>query len=206
MHIIPAPEVSQEIKQLQVEKAAMLDEFHRLSTDVREKQKALTDLMVREKAFQDSFVGNSEWLKKITELRDQYVKETDKYGALLQQKRDLEAELPGIKGVIKDTQQILTNLRQDKLLLEDRLKTARAQIDEINGAVQAKQIELSELHTEISKIKVEKADFDEDFARKMQAMSEREQLLSKKELNLKVYEDRLVREYAILFPDVRINP
>jgi len=206
MRIIQAQEVSEEVKQLQLEKAGLMDELHRLRTSVREKQETLVDLVRREKAFQDSFMGNAEGLRRISELRKQYVVEADRYNSIIGERREIESEIPKLVKSMADVKVSITMFRKEKVALEDDIKRAQQQVEDIEKKNQRKVIEQASILNEIVNLHEEKAKLEEHIKEKTDEMDARERMLSQKELNLKVYEDRLIREYAVIFPDIRLKP
>lgn len=200
-----APEVSADVMKLLEQKAQIANDVSILFTELKERKAALQEIMDKEKAFNESFIGNAEWLKKILELREQYHFEQKKYDDLTTRKGEVEQEMFKQKQAMDSLGVVVNNAKKQKEVLEDDIRKLEGEHSKINNELARENSEMAKLILDINQFKIERSELNEYINKRKEELAKRETEISQKSLNLKVYEDRIIREYAILFPGVNVK-
>ena len=205
MKIIQAPAVSAEVHALLAEKARVQADLDVLLAETREKAASLSDMQIRLKSFEDSFIGDSEWLKKITELRKLHKEEKQDFQRLQDEKERAQTDITDLLNKISHLRDVEN---QQGVLVGDRQKQfddLQVENERLSAEIQDKSKKISISTDQLGALKSEKLLVEADLVKMKDEYSKREQEMAKKELDLKVYEQRIIREYAVLFPSVEIK-
>lgn len=205
MRIIQAPAVSAEVLELIAEKARVQVELDKMLTEIRERAAAISELKKKEKDFEDSFIGDAEWHKRILELRDLYKDMKKSYDKILSEKESTQDEVAASRAVLTKTQEYFTELERGIAGHRKQQKDLQVENERISDEIKAKNADFSVLSDVIKEAKKEKLILEEDLKKTRDDISKREQTLARKEQDLKVYENRIIKEYAILFPSVSVK-
>lgn len=205
MPIIQAAAVEAETMELLAKKAKFEDEFYQLTNQIKDRHIAIAELQAREKAFQDSFIGNEEWLKRIKELRTQYNNEQAIYDTVCRGRELLEVEVTHIKETIDGQRASLAAVKHEKDIMQNQLDSIKLENDALKRDNSMTRSVLVDAKAELETLRTQATEMKETFAKKMQEIYGKEADLASKERDLRVYEERIIREYALLFPDVGIK-
>lgn len=204
MKIIQAPEITAEVKELQLVKATLENDIHVLRTSLREYQSSLADTIEREKAFKDSFIGNAEWLKKIQELRKVYDQEVIGLDEIQADARVIKEQIQCNKKEFQNQCTNIKNLTKEVSYYMKQAVERQERVKQIKEEEKNLEEKVFNLTQELKILREEKPKLEAELEKKLNYCSMREQELTQKELNLRVYEQRIVREYAILFPEIKL--
>ncbi len=203
MPIIQSSQVTAETMTLLAKKAKLEDELHKLITRIRESQESLTDMMSRQRSLEESFIGNAEWLKKIKELQSVYKSEMANLEGLMEKKDKVNDEVQQYNGMVKEITLLISRLEEQKLKQKKEIDDLNTKRDEATALLNDTLKKGVNAREELETVKREKVATAAELEKLKAEWSLECQKMGKQRLDLQVYEARILREYAILFPEVK---
>lgn len=205
MKVIQQAQVEQETMELIAKKAKIQSEFDEIAQQIRDRHVALAELMEREKSFEASFIGNAEWLKRIKELRVQFNEAQNSFDSMKESCVKVEEELKSVRDALDGSRISLIQINREREIARVELDSTRLTNSGLLVDQKALQATITTLKAQIEEAHNKAIEMDEEKALKMSEIFGKEASLAKKERDLRVYEERIVREYAIIFPDTEVK-
>lgn len=202
MNIIQAPQVSEETMRLLQEKNKLEGELQALINMIHERQESLADMISRQKSLEDSFIGNAEWLQKIKEMQAAYKVEASTLQDIVNKKEIANSEIDQLDRIIKEKKLIISRLDITQDTIAKQIEDLKKQSSDIGNLISVSQSKLDQVYQELNSLKEEKDTVSNELSALRNAIEIEDREIGKKRLDLQVYEQRIMREYAILFPDV----
>lgn len=195
-------ELRAHILDLEQTKNAKIAELEVTERQVREAAASLTNLQERIKDLSGKLVADEEAAHRIRTLQKQLFDLKEEETAKRKELSDLEIrtlrkadELSALEGRIGTTKQQLKELMASA-------ETSRQTVETLAGRVNTLQGDLVRLEERKRYFEEDNAKLNAEYTAKMAEMRDYGKRLAQSYADLLVYESRLKREYAILFPDI----
>lgn len=203
MRIIQAPEVTQETMELIAKKAKVQGELDVLLQKKRERLFSLADLEINWKKLENDLASEVLRLKdEMKDLEEDYQKMTDTIDALVVKRDSLRSRNVDLKKDADKIVDVVDSSHEKEEALKQNIKELKVEREMVEKELKLSHEKLASEQAEMKRLEDEKNKSFQAIEAMRGEVVKRDKEITERELTLRVYEQRIMREHALSFPNL----